>query len=149
MGVPEGKEGPNPRDFIARLLQEVLNLEEKPLIDRAHWSLKQRPGPHDTPWPFVLRLHYYQTLEDIMRKAAAMKNIQYQGKKLQVFPNYPPTVAKRRALFTRTREILRGQPGVKYGLLYPVRLLVTYNSEQTSFTDPKKAQDFAEHFFGA
>lgn len=28
IGVPEGKEGPNPRDFIGQLLQEVLNLEE-------------------------------------------------------------------------------------------------------------------------
>lgn len=38
-GIPEGKEGPRPRDFIAQLLQERLSLEEKLLIDRAHWTL--------------------------------------------------------------------------------------------------------------
>lgn len=57
------------------------------------------------------------------------------------------TVAKRRALFSRNREILQGRPGVKYSLLYPVRLLVTFNGEQTSFTDPRKAQEYAERLF--
>lgn len=45
IGVPEGTEGPRPRDFIAGLLQEVLSLDEKPLIDRAHRTLRRRPEP--------------------------------------------------------------------------------------------------------
>lgn len=34
IGVPEGGEGPRPRDFIAGLWQDVLSLDEKPLTDR-------------------------------------------------------------------------------------------------------------------
>lgn len=57
-------------------------------------------------------------------------------------------MAKRRALFNRARELLRDKPGVRYGLLYPARLLVTHNGTQTSFTDPKKAEEYIEHLAG-
>lgn len=73
-----------------------------------------------------------------------MKDLQYQGKTIRIFPDYPPTIAKRRALFNKAREMLRNQPGVKYGLLYPARLLVTHNGIQASFTDPKKAEEHAK-----
>ncbi|CAM4659977.1 unnamed protein product [Leuciscus chuanchicus] len=144
IGIPEGTEGPRPRDFIAGLLQEVLSLDEKPLIDRAHRTLRRRPEPHEPPRPFVLRLHYFHTLEDILRKAAAAKQLYHGGKRIQIFPDYPPTVAKKRALFNRTRELLRGRPGVRYGLLYPARLLITHNGTQISFIDAKKAEEYAE-----
>ncbi|XP_026092897.1 uncharacterized protein LOC113065665 [Carassius auratus] len=147
IGVPEGTEGPRPRDFIAGLLQEVLSLDEKPLIDRAHRTLRRRPEPHEPPRPFVLRLHYFHTLEDILRKAAAEKQLFHGGKRIQIFPDYPPAVAKKRALFNRTRELLRGRPGVRYGLLYPARLLITHNGTQISFIDAKKAEEYAERLF--
>ncbi|KAL0195705.1 hypothetical protein M9458_007211, partial [Cirrhinus mrigala] len=136
IGVPEGTEGLRPRDFIAGLLQEVLSLDEKPLIDRAHRTLRRRPEPHEPPRPFVLRIHYFHTLEDILRKAAAEKQLFHGGKRIQIFPDYPPAVAKKRALFNRTRELLRGKPGV--------RLLITHNGTQISFIDAKKAEEYAE-----
>lgn len=58
IGIPEGKEGPRPRDFIAQLLTEALSLPEKPLIDQAHRINHQKPKPEDPPRPFILRLHY-------------------------------------------------------------------------------------------
>ncbi len=65
----------------------------------------------------------------------------------QVTP--PPNVAKRRALFSCARELLREKPGVRYGLLYPARLLITHNGTQTSFTDPNEAEEYAEHLFAS
>ncbi|CAM4608991.1 unnamed protein product [Leuciscus chuanchicus] len=102
-GVREGSEATKPRDFIANLLKDVLSLDEAPLIDRAHRTLRQRPNPSDPPRPFVIRLHYCHVLEDILRKAAAMRNLQYQA-----------------------------------------RFLVTHNGSQLSFTDPQKAEEYAE-----
>lgn len=142
-GIREASETTKPRDFIANLLKDVLSLDEPPLIDRAHRTLRQRPNPSDPPRPFVIRLHYYHVLEDILRKAAALKNLQYQGKPISIFPDYPPSVAKRRAQFNKARQLLRNQPGVRYGLLYPARLLVTHNGSQSSFTDPQKAEEYA------
>lgn len=144
IGIAEGLEMTKPRDFIATLLKDVLALDETPLIDRAHRTLRQRPNPHEPPRPFVIRLHYYHVLEEILRKAATMRNLQWQGKNIRIFPDYPPAVAKRRALFNRARQLLRNQPGIRYGLLYPARFLVTHNGSQTSFTDPQKAEEYAE-----
>ncbi len=129
-GIPEGLEGPRPRDFIAGLLQELLSMDEKPLIDRAHRTLRRRPESHEPPRPFILRLHYYHVLEDILRKATAMKQLYHDGKRIQISPDYQPAVAKRRALFNRSRELLRGKPGIRYGLLYPARLLISHNGMQ-------------------
>lgn len=143
--IPEGVEGPRPRDFISQLLQDTLSLNEKPLIDRAHRTLRKQPKPHEPPRLWSETLHYYHVLEDILRKAMAVKQLHYGDRRIQIFPDYPPAVAKRRTLFNGTRELLRGQPGVGYGLLHPARLLVTHNGTQTSFIDPQKAKkEYAE-----
>lgn len=76
-----------------------------------------------------------------------MNQLRCKGEELQIFPDYPPAVAKRRTLFNRTREILRGQAGVKYGLLYPAKLLVIHDGVQATFADPQKAQEYAESLF--
>lgn len=144
IGISEGVEGSIPWDFVAGLLQEVLSLEVKPLIDGTHRTLRRRPNPKEPPRPIILRLRYHHVLEYIRRKAIAAKQLFYKGKRIQIFPDYPPAVAKRTALFNRAKELLRDKPGLKYGLLYPARLLVTFNGTQTSFTDPPKAVEYAE-----
>jgi len=85
----------------------VLSLDAKPLIDRAHRTLRRSPDPREPPRPFILRLHYYHVLEDILQKARAARELHFRGKRIQIFPDYPPAVAKRRALFNRARELLR------------------------------------------
>ena len=40
LGIPEEVEGPRPMEFMAQLVQELLGLEEKPLLDRAHCTLR-------------------------------------------------------------------------------------------------------------
>ncbi|KAK7929359.1 hypothetical protein WMY93_005754 [Mugilogobius chulae] len=109
--------------------------------------LQQRPRPSEPPRPFILRLHYYHMREDILRKAATMKSMRFQDKEIRIFPDYAPSVAKRRAQFNKARELLRGKPGVRYGLLYPARLIVTHDGVQTSFTDPLKAEEYAVRLF--
>ncbi|KAK5936002.1 hypothetical protein CgunFtcFv8_021308 [Champsocephalus gunnari] len=149
IGVPEGKEGTRPREFISQLLTDLLSLDQKPLIDRCHRSLRQCPSDGQPPRPFILRLHYYHAVEDILRKATGSGNLIYQGKRIQLFPDYPPTAVNRRREFMTAREILRNKPDVRYGLLYPARLIVTHGGQQHSFTDPKAALDYARRHFGA
>lgn len=60
-GIPEGDEGPRPTKFFAQLLQDVLELEEKPWLDRAHRSLCPKPKKEKPPQGFVI-VRYYQIL---------------------------------------------------------------------------------------
>ncbi len=44
-GLKEGRDvGSNMREFVALLLKDALDLEETPLIDRAHRALRRKPG---------------------------------------------------------------------------------------------------------
>lgn len=137
-GVKEGEErGQGARDFVAQLLMEVLQLDEKPMIDRAHRALRQRSGDDHPPRHLILRVHYCHTLESI-----------YRGQRIQIFRDFPPTVVKRRAAVTPARKLLRDQPGVKFGLLYPAKLRVSHNGMETTFSDPEEARLYAERHFG-
>lgn len=148
--IKEGAEsGTKPRDFMAQLLKEALALDNLPLVDRAHRALRNRPGDEEPPRAFVLRLHYIHEMEEIMQRAAKMRQVTFKGQRINIFPDYPPAVVKRRALFKRARELLKDKPGVKYGLQYPAKLRVTYNGKEHYFTDPDKVVKFAENGFGA
>ncbi|KAI2658683.1 LINE-1 retrotransposable element ORF1 protein [Labeo rohita] len=115
---------------MAQLLKEALSLDNLPLVDRAHLALRNRPGDEEPP-------------------RAKMRQVTFKGQRINIFPDYPPVVVKRRVLFKRARELLKDKPGVKYGLQYPAKLRVTYNSKEHYFTDPDKAVKFAENCFGS
>ncbi|XP_063348558.1 uncharacterized protein LOC134640578 [Pelmatolapia mariae] len=70
-------------------------------------------------------------MEEILQKVSTRKNLKLGDIRVQIFRDLPQAVVKRRAAFTPVRNLLRDQPGVKYGLLYPAKLRVTYNASIT------------------
>lgn len=80
-------------------------------------------------------------------KAVENRNLMYMVFKINIFPDFPPSVAKRRAAFANVSAILRGMPGVRCRLVYPVKLLVTHGDVRKTCTDPKKALDYTEKHF--
>ncbi|KAJ4919283.1 hypothetical protein JOQ06_026289 [Pogonophryne albipinna] len=79
VGISEGMEGPRPTEFIAKLLEEILRLDEKPQLDRAHPTLRDRPREGDTPRPFVVRVHYFHTRNEILGRAGDLSPLLCQG----------------------------------------------------------------------
>ncbi|KAJ3588769.1 hypothetical protein NHX12_009623 [Muraenolepis orangiensis] len=63
LGVPEGVEGPHPTEYMADLLGDLLQLIDKPVLDRAHRSSRAKPRAGEPPRPFVIRVHHFQTKE--------------------------------------------------------------------------------------
>ncbi len=108
----------------------------------------RRPGDAEQPHPLVVRLHYFCDVTVVLWKAVIQKDLFYHGQRIRIFPDFTPEVAKRRAAFNRAREILRDKSGVRYGLLYPAKLRVTFRGTETVFTDARKALEFAELHFG-
>lgn len=66
----------------------------------------------------------------------------YKWSKINIFPDFPPSVAKRRAAFARVRDILRGIAGVKKELTCPAKPSVTHGNMKNAFTDPKEALNY-------
>lgn len=147
--VREGKEhGQKTREFVAQLLKDVLNLDDKPVIDRAHRALQMHPGDNEPSRHLILRIHYCYALEEILPKVTTNRNLTYQGQQIQILRDVLSAVVKRHAAFNPARNLLRDKSGVKFKLLYPAKLQVTHNGTETTFTDAEEARLSAEHHFG-
>lgn len=90
--------GPNP-EFVSGLLQDILSLDQKPIVDRAHRSLYEKSGKDKPPRPFIIRLHYYQDRDWILCRAEETSPLSYRERRILIFPDYTTAVAKKRALF--------------------------------------------------
>ncbi|KAK7896625.1 hypothetical protein WMY93_021950 [Mugilogobius chulae] len=150
LGLKEQFEaGTQPVTSVAKLLQEVLGMDAVPTLDRAHRSLQPVPPKGQRPPPFVVKFHCYQEKLEVLRRAARNGPLFYHGDKILIFPDLPPTVAKRGGSFKKVKELLRGLQGVKYGMLYPVKLRVSSPLGERVFTDPGAAKDYVtKHLVG-
>lgn len=65
------------------------------------------------------------------------------GNRLSIFPDFAPSVAKKRAEFGNAKRLLHTCPGVRFGLFYPAELRITLpGGTLRKFTDPAAAVDF-------
>ena len=144
-GIKERREdGKRATDFISQCLKETLGLDKPPVLDRAHRTLRVRPGDSDPPRAFIIRCHYYQEKEEILKKAGQRKQLTTgDGDNVRIQPDYTQAVAKQRAEFNEVRGLLRSCEGIRYGLWYPAELrITTADGVRTTFKDPKQAKDF-------
>lgn len=149
LGIPEGDEGSTrPTQFIAQILQEMLGLEEPPLLDRAHRTPREKPRKigNVTPRPraFVLRVHYFDVRDQILRLASeASPPLQRDGNRVSIFPDFTAEVARKRAAFNPVKKILHEHPSIKFGVFFPAELKITLETgEVHKFTNPDKAMAF-------
>lgn len=146
VGVREGWEsGKRPVQFIADMLRELLQLDKTPVLDRAHRALRSKPK-HDNqpPRAFIARCHYFQEKEEILRKAATLRQLKTSdGDTVRVLPDFTQAVTRQRAAFTEVRNLLRSCEGIRFGLWYPADLRITLeDGTQVSFRDPDKAKTY-------
>lgn len=60
IGLPEGMEGPRPTDYVASFLQDLLRLEAKPLLERAHRTLRAKPKQDEPPCLLVVKVNRFK-----------------------------------------------------------------------------------------
>lgn len=140
VGVPE--DTPSTTAAVSVLLKEAFGREKEPLLDRAHRTLQPKPKPGDRPRAIVARLHYYSDCADILRRARELKRIKVGGMTISVFPDHTAKIARARAAFNDVRRQLRDIEGLRFGILHPARLRVTYNGEEKEFKSPEEAEAF-------
>lgn len=115
---------------VSKLLKDVLQMDREILIQRSHHSLPQRK-PEDKPCAIIAKLHNEGDAINILIKAGDRgSQLNFNGNPIAIFPYYTANVARARVAFTPGSKMLRGKPGVRYGLLYPARLRISNNEEQ-------------------
>lgn len=150
IGISEGEEGNRPTEFVSNFLRDLLNMEEKPLLDRAHRSLQPKPKPGQPPRPFIIRVHFFHIREQILQAARQEGRLTYKGKPVFLFPDLTANEAKKRAAFGEVRKFIRNVEGARFGFRHPARFRITLpgNTEQL-FTDPLKAMEYVKNTLAA
>lgn len=145
--MPEGTKGARPTEFVAQLLKDTLGLDEAPLLNRVHRTLRPKPKEGEPPRPLVIGVHFFHVINDIMRRAGEASwasPLLYRGKQL-FFSDYTSLVAKKRAAFMDVKRQLHSCPGVKFGLRFPAVLRITLPSGAThTFEDLAPEMDFVK-----
>lgn len=121
VGITEGTEGRNPTEFMATFLLDVLGgetFDQPPVIDRAHRTLAVKPQPGHPPRAMLVRLHYFQTKDKILCIYRERGQLNYNGKRIHIFPDYSADLAKRRAAYKDVKAHLH-KAGVRFGLIHP------------------------------
>ncbi|KAI4885996.1 hypothetical protein NFI96_005747 [Prochilodus magdalenae] len=140
VGVREGEAFLLTSSAVSELLRQAFDLDNAPVVDRAHCSLAPRSGL--SPRPIVVRLHYYSDCVEILKRARQQQWITKSGVRFAVFPDCTAKVAKAHSAFNEVRKLLHDMEGVRYSLLFPARLWITHNGTQHLFT----LLDEAKHF---
>ncbi|KAJ4927557.1 hypothetical protein JOQ06_015282 [Pogonophryne albipinna] len=142
INIPEGSEkGQDPTEFISDLLMGSLGpdvLSKPPELERAHRSLAPRPGGR--PRPFVICFHRFQEREKVLRWTR-QHELKYRDTSLRVYPDVSAITAKKRAAFNKIKQALY-QKGMKFRLLFPARLQVSFEDGTFTFETPEDAHAF-------
>lgn len=80
---------------------------------------------------------------DILRRARQVGDgLRYGALPISIFPDYPPSVARARAVFTDVKRLLKGRADVRYGFMHPAKLRITFNGVKRDFLDPNQAMSY-------
>ncbi|KAG7505606.1 hypothetical protein JOB18_035675 [Solea senegalensis] len=141
INIPDGSEkGRDPIKFISTLLMENLGpgvFSNRPNLERAHRSLAQKPGTGGKPRAFVICFHCFQEREKVLHWAR-QHELKCDGATLRVYPDVSPVTAK---AFNKIKQALY-QKGVKFRLLFPARLQVSFEDNTFTFETPEDAHAF-------
>ncbi|KAI2661168.1 LINE-1 type transposase domain-containing protein 1 [Labeo rohita] len=122
IGVSEGKEGGN-------MMTE---------IERAHRDFGPRPNPEDRPMPILVRFLRSGDHDTVLRAAWEKGEIQYEGNRILIFPDFARVTQLKREKFREGRRALHAQ-GVKFAMMYPATLRIETSEGYKRFVCPKEA----------
>lgn len=143
IGLEEGLlESGDPGKELAAILRYILDRHETdpaPEVDRHHRSLRPRPDPGDPPRPYIVRLLRWSDRQLILGATAKKKKLSWKGKTFRVFQDLPADIQQKRAEYGDIRKKLHGA-GIRFGLLFPARLIVTVGDEKHIYATPDEAK---------
>ncbi|KAK6491730.1 hypothetical protein HHUSO_G3877 [Huso huso] len=143
IGVTEGN---NCSEYVRRLLCELLGVDvlekERPLEnERAHRSLAPKPRDWERPRPLIVRLLRFQDRQKILDLARSQLPKKMLGKLISIYPDFSAELQAKRRKYTPIRKLLR-EKNVRYGLIYPATLKVTYGNRSVLLKTVEEANAF-------
>ena len=152
VSLPERAEWSNACAFLEKWLPETLGLASGITVEAAH-RIGQRKDDNAPPRTLIMKFLDRRDLEKVTKAikdiTTAKKqdmdspaNIMYEGRPVKFFPDLPIEVLNKRKEFNSVRDKLRGIPGIRQGMLFPAKLLVTYKDKTRGFEKPGDVEEF-------
>lgn len=144
--LPEGAEGNDACSFLEQWLPDALEmgpLRSPLVIERAHRIAGPRSDPNAPPRALIMKFLNFRDKESVMKAARAKGRVLYKSRPVMFFPDLSTEVHKRRRRFDSVKQRLRAK-AIRYGIIYPARLRVSYEERSYIFETPAEAEKFLE-----
>lgn len=141
VGFPEKAEGTQPEDFLELWLKDNMadtTFSRLFAIERAHRIPSKPPPPGAHPRPMIARILHFRDRESIFRAACTGGELQYNGNRISIYPDFSAATQKQRASFIHVKKRLRDLQ-LPYSMLYPAKLRVVDGGKVSFFNNPTKA----------
>uniref|UniRef100_A0A671SCF4 L1 transposable element RRM domain-containing protein n=1 Tax=Sinocyclocheilus anshuiensis TaxID=1608454 RepID=A0A671SCF4_9TELE len=135
VGMKEGSEGSDPVKFFSEWLPKILGTQhssEQLDIEQAHRTLNPVPNPDKPPRPILVRLLRYQDREKILRLAKQKGEITMDGRRISIFPDMSPDLAKRCKQMIPALKALKERKVSCY-LVHPARIKILTEDGKSRF----------------
>ena len=144
VNVPEGSEGDeDPVAFMSNMLMEIMGREvfdSAPTLERSHRVGKKPEHTGRSPRPFVVCFQRFQEKERVLQWARR-HDLKYKNSTLRIYPDFSVSLSRRRAEFNDIKQALY-KKGIKFQLLYPACLRVSFGGNTLKFDTPEDAKAF-------
>ena len=145
VNLPEGAEGEDTCGFLESWIPEALELQTlrgKITVERAHRLGPRRQHKTDSaPRTLIMKFLNYKDKEAVMRAARAKKQVLYKNDPVRFYQDVTAETHKKLKEFEEARRQLRSL-GLRYGMIPPARLIVTYKERSHIFNSADEAELF-------
>ena len=143
VGFPEGKEGGDVVKFLEELMPNLVDMEGRREIERAHRVASQRPAPGDRPRPILAKFLRSSDRDAVLRAARNKGKLTWGNTTIMLFPDYSRATQMKRDKFKECKKKLHEQ-GVSFRMLYPAKLRIETSEGERAFDCPRKAMTFID-----
>ena len=141
VGIPEGKEGGNVEKFLEELLPNLLDIEGKREIERAHRIASQRPAPGGRPRPILAKFLRSTDRDAVLRAARNKGKLSWGNTTIMLFPDYSRATQLKRVKFKECKKKLHERE-VSFRMLFPAKLRIETSEGEKEFVCPRRAMTF-------
>ena len=134
--------------FVEHLLTELFDRKSFTsnfVVERAHRSLGPRPVPGAPARPIIARLLNFRDRDTVLRLARESGGLRYHNSAISIYPDFTMAVQDARRKYTDARVALR-KLGIRYGMLYPAKLLIDVDGKAKFFETPAEVMSFCKNY---
>ena len=147
VNLPEKVENNDPVAFLEKWLPEALGpaaFNTPPVIERAHrLPGRTQSGRTSSPRVLIIKFLNFQDKVRATRAARAKGKVMCGGQEVMFFPDLSAELHRQRRRFDGVKQQLRSL-NIRYGIMYPAKLRLTFNGQTREFDSPADAEKFVQ-----